>query len=182
MDEQKIVNCPDQDLERDLTTLHTSYELLSTRQKQGILKIQQAVRTAVANFEEAKASLKNNLVNPTNIARESGITRKTFYNNDLYKDYVSLHSNDTVFDDNGDEIKTLREKNRNLQNELDNIVKQVCKYELEMCDIEKLNDANETLKKQITFLQEKIAKQETELKAKDDLIKSLGDSSPNLLA
>lgn len=51
-------------------------------------KIDDAVQKRLMAISEAQQILKENSINIASVAADSGITRKTFYNNDILKQYV----------------------------------------------------------------------------------------------
>lgn len=51
-------------------------------------KIDEAVQKRLTAISEAQQMLKDNSINIASIATDSGITRKTFYNNEILKQYV----------------------------------------------------------------------------------------------
>ena len=53
-----------------------------------LLKIDEAVQKRLTAISEAHQTLKDNSISIASIATASGITRKTFYNNDILKQYV----------------------------------------------------------------------------------------------
>lgn len=53
-----------------------------------LLKIDEAVQKRLAAISEAHQTLKDNSISIASIATASGITRKTFYNNGILKQYV----------------------------------------------------------------------------------------------
>ena len=53
-----------------------------------LIKIDDAVQKRISALSEAQEMLRNNAINIVAIAADSGITRKTFYNNDILKQYV----------------------------------------------------------------------------------------------
>lgn len=51
-------------------------------------RIDDAIQKRLASISEAQRLLKENSISIASIAEESGITRKTFYNNEILKQYV----------------------------------------------------------------------------------------------
>ena len=51
-------------------------------------KIDEAVQKRLSAISEAQQMLKDNSINIASVAEDSGITRKTFYNNEILKQYV----------------------------------------------------------------------------------------------
>ena len=51
-------------------------------------KIDEAVQKRLTAIAEAQQTLKDNSISIASIATDSGITRKTFYNNEILKQYV----------------------------------------------------------------------------------------------
>lgn len=55
-------------------------------------KADEAIRTRLAGIKSAKDTLKSCCINVSAIAADSGISRKTFYNNDLLRLYVEKYA------------------------------------------------------------------------------------------
>ena len=64
----------------------------SQRIKQ-LQKIDDAIQKRLSAISQAQQMLRDNSINIASIAADSGVTRKTFYNNEILKQYVESFSN-----------------------------------------------------------------------------------------
>lgn len=139
-----------------LSNHKTSYDRLPKNQAQQLLIVDDVVQAKVKHINEAKDFLRKNHFNITDVAEESNISRRTFYNNEFLRLYVeyydSLFANISI--DNKEEcnllkeqIEQLEEKNRKLL--LRDILFENLAHELEYTqnELARAVKVNEDLKK-----------------------------------
>lgn len=110
-------------------------------------KIDNAIQTRIAATKKAKEILKSNAINISIISTDTGISRKTFYNNDLLRLFVESYS---TLDDKKTvpiiELDRLKLKN-------DELLKQINKFVLRDIETENLRYEIKELNREIVNLQ-----------------------------
>ena len=119
-----------------LKKLGTDFDTQPAATQKKILKVANTIEKMSFSYEANKTAIKENKINISNVAKQSGISRKTFYNNEILGRYVELMADSTAECNSNDKetIKRLKE-NLSLNNEklnglLDNLVEvENLKYE-----------------------------------------------------
>ena len=108
-------------------------------------KIDDAVQKRLTSISEAQQMLKDNSISIASIATDSGITRKTFYNNEILKQYVESFT--SVDGEPGKLIKAseINSMRKRLDEQADDIAKMVARD----IDIETLRHEADELRKVI---------------------------------
>lgn len=75
-----------------LAERNQSTETITASRLRQLQNIDKAIQQRLEAIAVAKESLKTNTITLQAIAADSGISRKTFYNNDLLKEYVESHT------------------------------------------------------------------------------------------
>ena len=76
-----------------LAERNQSTETITANRLRQLQKVDKAIQQRMEAIEAAKESLKANAITVQGIATDSGISRKTFYNNDILKEYVESYIN-----------------------------------------------------------------------------------------
>ena len=106
-------------------------------------KIDTAVQKRLSALSEAQRMLKENAISIVAIAEDSGITRKTFYNNEILKQYVKSFS--SVDGEPGKMVKAseIESMKKRIEEQADDIAKMVSRD----IDIETIRHEADELKK-----------------------------------
>ena len=164
MDEQEMINDRIKDffLKKGINS-----DTISKGKMEKLEKVDQAIQRRLKIIEKSKNDINENKINISNISNETGISRKTFYNNDLLKSYVEFYSND---DDNEEKNVTTTKQYKNLKEKLDQANKHIELFIMRDIDIENLKHENQELlkenenkQKQIRYLEEENEKIRNEL-------------------
>lgn len=114
-------------------------------------KIDRAIQSRLSSINSAKETLKTTSVNISVISVDTGISRKTFYNNDLLKAFVERY---TTYED--ERTASALELER-IKSKYDALQKQVNKFVLRDIETENLRHKNSELNREIQHLQERNA-------------------------
>ena len=95
--------------------------------------------------------IKNNAINFTNISNSTGISRKTFYNNELLNKIVS--ENIVNENDSKEEIKKLKEKLEDTESKLLKLIKKDLQLETLKNEIKKIQSELEYANKRVKSLE-----------------------------
>ena len=109
-------------------------------------KTDEAIQARLARIASAKETLKSCSINISAIAADSGISRKTFYNNDLLRLYVEKYAYDPEEASSSAELQRLRAR-------IDQYKKQIDAFLLRDVETENLRHENMTLNNEISNLQ-----------------------------
>ncbi len=113
-----------------------------------LITIDTAIQRRLTAISNAKQTLQKNRINVSAIAKETGISNKTFYNNKLLKEFVLKYSANTPDNTSTEplsessEIIQLREQNAELNRRIKLLVERDV-------DLEKLHVENEELQKEL---------------------------------
>lgn len=141
MDEEKLKRI--QDL---LIKNGQSVDTISKSRLKQMEKADDAIQSRLTALSTAKDMIKISDINVSNIASDTGIARKTFYNNDLLRIYVEFYSNsDTDRSIAISDYDKLKEKHDLLSHKVKNFL-------LRDIDIENLRHENNVLNREITNL------------------------------
>lgn len=88
MDEQVLKRLQD-----FLSLRNQSTDTITLRRLQQLAKVDAAIQKRKQAITSAQEAIKANAINIQTIASDSGISRKTFYNNELLKEYVESCAN-----------------------------------------------------------------------------------------
>lgn len=127
--------------EHDQTT-----ESISNARLTQLQKADDAIQARLAKIVAAKDTLKNCAINVSVIAIASGISRKTFYNNDLLRLYVEKYACDPNEDSSATELQRLKIRT-------DQYKEQIDAFLLRDIETENLRHENMKLTAEITNLQ-----------------------------
>ena len=109
-------------------------------------KADSAIQKRLANIEKARNTLKTCSINVSAIAADSGISRKTFYNNDNLRLYVEKYAHDPEDQTAAAEVQRLKTQNEHYK-------AQIQAFLIRDIDTENLRHENTKLAKEITNLQ-----------------------------
>lgn len=124
----------------------SSIDTLSKSRINQLSAVDDVIQSYLTKINEAKKILKETTINVSNISTDTGISRKTFYNNDLLRMYVESYStNESSKSITPDEYEKIKEKN-------DLLNKQVHNFVLRDIETEELRHENSMLYKEITNL------------------------------
>lgn len=101
-----------------------SCDTLPKSQVQYLLKIDDAIQSRKDKIKSAEATLKEQSINVLNIASDTKIARKTFYNNELLRLYVEFCASEVNVAqlENKEIIRNLQSKNSDLESELQTLL------------------------------------------------------------
>lgn len=138
-------------LEEFLTKKNTSLDAVSKARAAQLKRADSAIQGRMEAMKRAHRAIGESAISVSAIASDTGISRKTFYNNELLREYVSSCA---ALVDTGKGTRTadcnrLRQKNMIL-------VDQVRKFVLRDIDIENLRHENAELVREVTTLQGRI--------------------------
>lgn len=85
-------------------------------------KTDAVIQARLAKIGEAKETLKNCSINVSVIASDSGISRKTFYNNDLLRLYVERYARDPETAASTEEFQRLKTQTVQLRKQVDSFL------------------------------------------------------------
>lgn len=143
----------------------TSKDILSSGKLSKLIDIDNAIQTRLDNLSKGRELLKNNSINIFNIAKDTKISNKTFYSNDLYKDFVEMYTT------NDAEKKVMESDFNRLKEENDALRQQLLDMVMHDIDIERVKHEYNALKVEITEANKRIKMLEEELeKSKKDYI------------
>ena len=128
MDEKKIER-----INEFLAYRNTVTEMLPERTVRELIKTDDAIQTRIAQINSAKEVIRQNSINISNIASDTGMSNKTFYYNELLGAYVEYYKEkmNNSFSNGKDEIKRLKEK-------IDELSVMIDKFKLRDIETEKL--------------------------------------------
>lgn len=141
----------------------TSKDILSSGKLSKLIDIDNAIQTRLDNLSKGRELLKNNSINIFNIAKDTKISNKTFYSNDLYKDFVEMYTT------NDAEKKVMESDFNRLKEENDALRQQLLDMVMHDIDIERAKHEYNALKVEIADANKRIKMLEEELeKSKND--------------
>lgn len=128
-----------------------SKDTISKKQLNYLIKIDSEICKRLQQAVEAKKTIKSSEISIVSIANATGISRRTFYNNnELLKDYVSKYESKSITSDKNAEIKKMRDKNADLETQIKGFLKRDI-------DIMNLKKENDTLSAEIDRMANKVA-------------------------
>lgn len=146
------------DVERYLESEGMDPSILPDSLKTRLEIIDKAIRQRVAAAERACQELKGSRVSILGIANDTGIPRKSIYNNPLLRGYIEhgekLHGNLTVI--KSSELSNLRQR-------CDRMESQIKKMAIRDIDIENLKYENESLRREVAARDKRIGRLESEI-------------------
>lgn len=141
----------------------TSKDILSSGKLDKLIDIDNAIQARLDNLSKGRELIKNNSINIFNIAKDTKISNKTFYSNDLYKDFVEMYATGDV------EKKVMESDFNRLKEENDTLRQQVQDMVMHDIDIERAKHEYNALKVEIADANKRIKMLEEELeKSKND--------------
>lgn len=156
MDEQKV----NDRIKNFILQQGINIDIISKSKLKQLEKIDIAIQRRTEILDKAKKDIKENKINISSIADETGISRKTFYNNELLKTYVEYYITNEEYDNN------LKKENDNLKEEFDKLVDKYNK-EVEQINLLIMKDINfENLK----YENEEILKENNMLKERSIIL------------
>ena len=151
MDDEKLII-----MDNFLKSHGSSFETLSKNKKIQFEKTYDALIQRKEYYENARSELKNNKITVASIADDTGIARKTFYNNPLLKLLVNEFANSVS--------NPLSEKGyAKAKEQINNLSKQVKLMSIRDSETEALRHENDDLKREITEKDIRIHDLETQL-------------------
>lgn len=175
MDEQKIAR-----IDAFLKLNGSSVESLSKSRLAQFEKVDDAIQTRLVEIEKAKETLKSIGINVSVIATDTGISRKTFYNNELLKEFVESYSTidveKSVSAVSASELEKIKTKNNELQKQINGFVLKDIETENLRHEIKELNreiqniqERNESLESQYEELQAELSEAKKQLSIRNIL-------------
>lgn len=153
MDEEKLAR-----IESFLSQNNSSIDTLSKSRLNQLDKVDSAIQARLNEINKAREILKSTTINVSNISTDTGISRKTFYNNDLLKLYVEHYTIEN------DDKKVLESDFSKIKEMNDILTKQVNDFILRDIDTENLRHENDELNREIINLKNRNASLESEYK------------------
>lgn len=135
-------------LEAFLATQNANVETISKARIKQLEKADEAIQKRLETIEEARKNIKDSVINVSSISADTGISRKTFYNNDLLRLYVERYATTEEEEQLEIECNKLKEKNAEL-------LQQVRDFVSRDIAAEKLKHENAELQKEIENLQKR---------------------------
>lgn len=152
-----------------LAKVKKSVDVLPTATQKQLVLAHDAIDSMAAQYDSAKNVMRATQINITNVSRMSGVSRKTFYNNDVLKEYVELSADKTPSLSSPDNITLDKYKAQiaDLKQRInDFLINNAVDSENAKCDYDDLLDAFSALQKQYDTLREqydRIAKERDDL-------------------
>ncbi len=150
-----------------LSQLNTDFDTQSTATKKELLKIDTTIQEMISDYKSGKVLVKQNIINISNVSKKSGISRKTFYNNDILNKYIEIESvltNDKTPD--SEVVEKLKIKNTELRKRIEDILaNSVIDAENIKCENDSLMEALESMQKQYNTLKEEYDRLSSEYEA-----------------
>lgn len=169
MDEQKIERINDF-LKKHGQTIDT----ISKSRLSQFEKIDDVIQLKINERKNAEEILKNNNINISIVSSESGISRKTFYNNKLLKMYVEYYSTDTEEKNVPEsEFERIKLRNEELTKQIHKLVLRDIETENLRHQILELNKEIENLQIRNNYLEEELEKTQDELIDTKNLLGSM---------
>lgn len=137
-------------------------------------KVDDAIQAHLKEIEKAESTIHAHRINVSLMAIETGIARKTFYNNDLLRLYVEKYSPDEAPTVAEQEHQKLKEKQEELEVQLNRMI-------LRDITAENLRNENIRLGKEIQLLQRRNTNLEEELEKALAKIRELEKSPKRIL-
>lgn len=94
-------------------------EAISKARLEQLQKADSAIQARLSEAAKAREILKTSSINVSVIATDSGISRKTFYNNDLLRLYVEKYTRDPEDQASPEELQRVKSKNDELRQQLE---------------------------------------------------------------
>lgn len=146
-------------IEEYLDKKKISIDTLSSGKVEKLIDIDNAIQARQENLIKGRDLIKENAINIFNIARDTKISNKTFYSNDLYKDFVEMFGNNDI------EKKVTESDFNRLREENEALKKQIQGMVMRDIDIEKIKHEYNSLtielanaNKHIKVLEEELEK------------------------
>ena len=95
--EEEITKC----VIKNAKKIGYDYESLSEKEQEKLRKIERIVQAKFALEKKAKAMASRNVVSVQGISKEADISRQTFYNNPIYKEYIFIRAEEFIKIDAG---------------------------------------------------------------------------------
>ena len=90
--EEEITKC----VIKNAKKIGYDYESLSEKEQEKLRKIERIVQAKFALEKKAKAMASRNVVSVQGISKEADISRQTFYNNPIYKEYIFIRAEEFI--------------------------------------------------------------------------------------
>jgi len=156
-------------IETFLATHNASAETLSKARMKQLEKVDEAIQKRLEAAAQARETLKASSINVSVISSDTGISRKTFYNNDLLRLYVEYYATDEEKALAIVESDKLKEKNAELTQQIqgfvlrditsENLRHENMMLQNEVYNLQKRNDALETQCEQLQAENAELRKQ-----------------------
>ena len=152
-----------------LSSKKKSKDTISALKMKQLCKIDEVIQEKVRVADEAKKALEKSAINISTVAEATGIARRTFYNNDILKDYVEKYSSKSAISarmgsEKSSTTEALQKENKELKRQIDRFLERDIEtgklwHENEKLhkEIERLNAQVETLQAQNERLQMELA-------------------------
>lgn len=163
MDEQKI----NDRIKNFILQQGINIDIISKSKIDKLEKIDKVIQRKLQILENAKNEIDKNKINISSIAIETGISRKTFYNNELFRLYV-----ESYISENSNSKSVKIEEFNKLVEKYNLAVEQTNLLIMRDIDFENLKYENEQILKENNMLKDRIIMMEEELeKSKRELFK-----------
>ena len=134
-------------INRFLSQYGLSFDTISKSRMEQFEKVDYAIQDRLNEINHAKEILRRKTINVTTISNDTGIARKTFYNNDLLRLYVESFSTES------DNKMTAVANLERLKEKYDEAERQIKLFLLRDIDIENLRNENTKLQAEIQNLE-----------------------------
>ena len=151
MDEEKLAR-----INSFLSKNNASIDTLSKSKLNQLDKVDSAIQVRLNKIDNAREIIKSNAINVSTISRDTNISRKTFYNNDLLKLYVKYYATEC------DDKNTLENDFDKIKEDNNILIKQINDFVMRDIDTENLRHENDELNREIINLQNRNQSLESE--------------------
>lgn len=124
-----------------------TYEILPKSQLTQLIKIDDAIEERLARIKNSEETIRQQSINVLNIASETKIARKTFYNNELLRLYVEECAAECY-----NESIACKEKIKNLKEQIVNLESSVQRFMLRDVETENLRRELAVTQRELTSL------------------------------
>lgn len=131
-----------------LATQGIACDILPEKTLNQLLKIDDDIQSKIANIKRAENEIKVHSINVLNVAAGTKIARKTFYNNELFRQYVEYSSTEFY-----SERIQCRETIKELKNKVDSLEDIKQKFMERDIETENLRSELETTRKELLNMQ-----------------------------
>lgn len=150
-------------IEKFLASNGQSLDTISKARVEQFEKTDAAIQGRLSAISEAHETLKTSGISVFTISADTGISRKTFYNNDLLRLYVEKYSTTEEKTAPAEEFDRIKSRSDELERQFQKMVLRDVDYENLLAENDKLKKEIETLVKRNSILEEQNAELQKEI-------------------